>query len=139
MLRVHELQDLGALPHQGRNPAPGAAGQAPTATAQRREQHGDRYTTSDRKRGSLSCAAYPERCRRRRRHGGDAQQSGDEGEAQHLDAVQDSGDDYPGQPGRHFVTPVLWPGRCRSLADSAVALARMFADCLPGGPPKAWG
>jgi hypothetical protein len=63
---------------------------------QRREQHGDRYTTRDRKRGSLSCAAYPERCRRRRSHGGGAQQSGDECKAQHLDAAQDSGDDHPG-------------------------------------------
>lgn len=146
VLRIHKLQDLGALPHQRRNPAPGAAGHAPGAAghapavpAQRRKQDGDRYTTGDRKRGSLSCAAYPERRRRCRRDGGDRQQPGDEGEAEHLDTAQDSGDDHPDQPGRHLVTPALWPGRCRSLADTAGALVRMFEDCLPWGPPGAWG
>jgi hypothetical protein len=33
-----------------------------------------------------------------------------------------------------------YPERYRSsLVDSAGALARMFADCQPGGPPMAWG
>jgi hypothetical protein len=136
MLRIHKLQDLGALPHERRNPAPRAAGQAPAVPAQCREQDGDRQTTGDRKRASLPGAAYPER--RRRRHGGDRQQPGDEGEAEHLDAAQDSGDDHPQQPGRHLVTPALWPGHCHSLADSACTLARMLADCLPRGPPRAW-